>query len=458
MTRNKKHLIAKFLLVFAALPIAIYGYSEGPDAFRTGAPGDAVASHGSGTCLDSGCHSGPALNAGGGSVKIILQSGTTYTPGVKQRIMVQILDAAKQKFGFELTARLASNITAGQAGDFTTADGLTQILCADGGPKPVKGCAASVSLQFIEHSVSGYNASTSGGYTYQFDWTPPTTNVGNVTLYVAANAGPGGLAVQTGANVYTTNVTLTPSAVVVVTTPSITPGGVVPVYSSSTTVQPGSWFSVYGNNLTAATTLWNGDFPASLGGTTVTVNGKNAYLWFVSSGQINAQAPDDTATGSVPVVVTSTGATATTTITLAPAGPSFLLLPDAKHATGIILTPDNSGSQAGGTYDLLGPTTAGAGFRAAKKGENVAIYAVGFGPTIPAVPAGKIYSGAAPAVVFPQVTLGGVPLTVDFAGIVGAGLYQLNFKIPANMGSGDLTLAATANGLQTQASIVIPVQ
>jgi uncharacterized protein (TIGR03437 family) len=232
----------------------------------------------------------------------------------------------------------------------------------------------------------------------------------------------------------------------------------VPVYSTSTTIQPGSWFSVYGSNVAAATTVWNGDFPKTLGGTTVTVNGKPAYLWFVSSGQINAQAPDDTATGTVPVVVTTAGGSASTTITLASAGPSFLLLADAKHATGIILTPDNSGSQGGGTYDLLGQTSAGPGFRPAKKGENVAIYAVGCGPTNPAVPAGQIYAGAAPMVSTPQVTLGGVPVTVDFAGIVGAGLYQLNFKIPANAGSGDQVLQGTSNGAQTQANIVIPVQ
>jgi uncharacterized protein (TIGR03437 family) len=447
MSRNRTLFASRALLILSALPVAVYGYESGPLPFRTGAPGD------DGTCLGSGCHSGSALNAGGGSVKIVLREGNTYTPGVKQIIMVQIVDAAKQKFGFELTARLASNVPVSQAGDLASSDSLTQVICADGGVKPAGGCAANVPIQFVEHTMAGYTASTAGGYTYQFVWTPPATNAGDVNLYVAANAGPGGLAVSTGANIYTANVKLTPAAAA--TAPSITPGGVVPVYSSSTTVQPGSWFSVYGSNLAAATALWNGDFPTSLGGTTVTVNGKNAYLWFVSSGQINAQAPDDTATGSVPVVVTSGGVSATTTITLAPAGPSFLLLADAKHATGIILTPDNSGSQGGGVYDLLGT---GAGFRAAKKGENVAIYAVGFGPTNPAVPAGKIFSSAAPVVTLPQVTLGGAPVTVDFAGIVGAGLYQLNFKIPANAGTGDLALTATVNGVQTQTGIVIPVQ
>jgi uncharacterized protein (TIGR03437 family) len=446
MSMNKKFIIAKILLILAAIPILIYGYSEGPDPFLTGAPGDS-------TCVV--CHSGAGLNKGSGTVKILLPNGNSYTPGAKQRIQVQITDAAKQKFGFELTARSSSNA---QAGDLASADKLTQVICADGGSKPASGCAANVAIQFVEHTSLGFNASTPGSYTYQFDWTPPATGAGDVTLYVAANAGPGNPPVQTNCNIYTATATLTAATAPPPTPPSITQGGVVPVYSSSTTVQPGSWFSVYGNNLAAATTIWNGDFPTSLGGTTVTVNNKPAYLWFVSSGQINAQAPDDTATGTVPVVVTTAGGSASTTITLASSGPSFLLLGDAKHATGIILTPDNSGSQGGGAYDLLGPTSAGAGFRPAKKGENVAIYAVGCGPTISPVPAGQIFAGAVKMVSTPQVTLGGVPLTLDFAGIVGAGLYQLNFKIPANAGSGDQALQGTSNGGQTQANIVIPIQ
>ena len=34
----------------------------------------------------------------------------------------------------------------------------------------------------------------------------------------------------------------------------------------------------------AGTAVWNGDFPTSLGGTSVTINGRPAYLSFVSSG------------------------------------------------------------------------------------------------------------------------------------------------------------------------------
>jgi uncharacterized protein (TIGR03437 family) len=48
----------------------------------------------------------------------------------------------------------------------------------------------------------------------------------------------------------------------------------VPVYSSVNTVQPGSWISIFGNNLTGTTASCNGDFPTSLGGTSVQIDGK----------------------------------------------------------------------------------------------------------------------------------------------------------------------------------------
>ncbi len=452
---KQRKFLLKIGLIAAVVPVLAYAYEFGPDPRRTGAPGD------SGTCLGSGCHTGTALNTGGGSIKITDGSGaalTTYTPGVKQRIKVQITDAAKAKFGFEFTARLASNLSNGQAGDFITVDALTQTLCDDGSPKNNGGSCGKFPVQFIEHTQAGYAASTNGGYTYQFDWTPPAAaSAGSVTLYAAGLGGPAGAANQSNANVYTTNVTLTPAATNP-NAPSITAGGVVPVYSSSTTIQPGNWFSIYGANLAAATTVWNNDFPTSLGGTTVNVNGKPAYLWFVSAGQINAQAPDDTATGTVPFTVTTANGTATTTVTLAPSAPSLLLLGDGKHATGIIVTPDGSGSQAGGVYDLLGPSTLGAGFRGAKKGEPVALYGVGLGPTVAPVPAGKFFSGATLTTTLPTVTLGGVSVKVDFAGIVGAGLYQINFSVPQNVGSGEQTILATINGVTTQANITIPIQ
>ena len=82
---------------------------------------------------------------------------------------------------------------------------------------------------------------------------------------------------------------------------------------------------------------------------------------------------------------------------------------------------------------------------------------MGFGPTTPAVPAGKAYSGAAPTTNPVTVTVGGVLAKVLFAGAVASGVYQINIIVPA-AGSGDQPLIATVNGIQTPAGVLLAVQ
>jgi uncharacterized protein (TIGR03437 family) len=341
---------------------------------------------------------------------------------------------------------------------------LTQVLCIDGSTSPAAGCPAKTggTLQWIEHTLQGYEASaTPPSYTYNFTWTPPATNVGTVTLYAAGNAVTGALVV-TGTHEYLTKLTLSP------TTgngnaPTITSGGVNPLYSTATTIQPGAWAQMYGTNLgPAGTTLWKGDFATTLAGTTVTVNGKLASLYFVSPSQLNFQSPNDTATGSVPVVVTTANGSATSTVTLGAVGPSFLLL-NGQHVTGIILRPDGSGGQLPGTpnsYDLLGPTGSSFGYPtvAAKAGDSVELYAVGFGPTNPALPSGQALTTYGTATNPITLLINNKSVTPSFAGITEAGLYQINLTIPAGLGTGDVSLVGQVAGAQTPAGVVISLQ
>jgi uncharacterized protein (TIGR03437 family) len=242
--------------------------------------------------------------------------------------------------------------------------------------------------------------------------------------------------------------------------PTITTGGVVPIFSSVPTIQAGSWISIYGTSLADNIYTWTGSFPTSLGGDTVTINGKPAYLWFVSPTQLNVQAPDDTMTGSVDVVVNTPYGPANSTVTLAPVAPSFNLFDSSKYVAGVIPTANGSGAYGGGTYDLLGPS----GFfsfstRPVKAGETVELYGVGFGPTTPPVPAGQVYNG--PGAQTPAgavtVTIGGMPATVAFSGITEAGSYQINVVIPAT-GSGDQLVQASVGGATTQSNVYITVQ
>lgn len=241
--------------------------------------------------------------------------------------------------------------------------------------------------------------------------------------------------------------------------PSITRGAIVPVDSTVNTIQPGEWVSIFGANLATATAAWNGNFPTSLGGTSVSINGKPAYLSFVSPAQINVQAPDDSVTGPVPVVVTTPGGTAASTVTIAPFAPSFLLL-DSGHVAGLIIRTDGSGAYGGGTYDILGPTGNSLGYAtvAAKAGDAVELFTVGLGPTNPSEPAGRAFSGAAATANPVNLLINNVGVTPSFAGLSGAGLYQINFILPAGLGTGDLPLKALVGGANTQAGVVISLQ
>ncbi len=290
-----------------------------------------------------------------------------------------------------------------------------------------------------------------------------TLNVTGGTGSYAGKGGTGSATLAVDRNIktftYTLNGTLTLAGPVSVP-PGITPNGIVPVYTDTPLIQPGAWISIYGTSLADNTALWNGDFPTTLGGVTVTINNKPGYLWFVSSGQLNLQAPDDTARGCVPVVITTPKGTVTTTVELANVSASLSLL-DGVYVAAVIPTPNGGGAYGSGTYDLAGPVNRFAfNTRPARRGETVVLYGVGLGPTQPAVASGKIFSGAAATVNRVEVKLGNnvssfVEAPVAFSGLVGAGLYQLNITVPQNAPTGDAIVQVTvltntgAEGTQT---------
>jgi uncharacterized protein (TIGR03437 family) len=238
--------------------------------------------------------------------------------------------------------------------------------------------------------------------------------------------------------------------------PSISANGVVPVFSTSTSIATGSWISIYGSNLASATSNWNGDFPTNLGQVAVTIDSRPAYLWFVSPTQINAQVPDDSNTGTVNVSVSTPGGTSTTTVTLSEYAPSFSLL-NSKYPAAIVLTPGSPGNSGNG-YDIIGPVGAFSfTTRPVAAGETLILYGVGFGPTQPTVPAGRAFSSSAPLVTLPTISIGNIQATVNFGGLVEAGLYQFNVVVPA-AGSGDQILQATVGGVTTQSAIYITLR
>ncbi len=113
------------LAFIAVLPVALLAHIEGPDARHTAAPGDDQLACATGGC-HTGTHTGGPINSAGGQVTATFSSGATYTPGGSPiTITVKVTDPSNTRFGFQMTARLESDLSNGAAGDF--AAGTNQI-------------------------------------------------------------------------------------------------------------------------------------------------------------------------------------------------------------------------------------------------------------------------------------------------------------------------------------------
>jgi uncharacterized protein (TIGR03437 family) len=63
-----------------------------------------------------------------------------------------------------------------------------------------------------------------------------------------------------------------------------------------------------------------------------------------------------------------------------------------------------------------------------------------------------MFSGANPLANTVTATIGGQPAVVQFAGVVGAGLVQINVQVPAGMAGGDAPVILSVGGVSTQAT------
>ena len=233
-------------------------------------------------------------------------------------------------------------------------------------------------------------------------------------------------------------------------TPVIT--SVVNAFSGAAAISPNSWITINGSNLASHQRTWqNSDFannsmPAALDGVSVTLNGKHAYISYISATQLNILSPPDLDIGTVQVQVNNNGATsAPFNIQAQKYSLSFFTF-DGSHVTA---------THADGT--LLGPASLYPGRSSpAKPDEAIILYANGFGPSVTTIVSGSpTQSGSLPAL--PVITIGGNSATVQFAGLVSPGTYQFNVVVPAAAVPGDDNLAATYSGLTTQTGVVLAV-
>jgi uncharacterized protein (TIGR03437 family) len=482
MTRLNKIVIA---VLGASIPVLIYGYAEGPDAGLAGVPGEANCTY---------CHSG---SSGSGNVKVTFPGGLVYTPGVAQHLVVTVSDSSQRRWGFELTARQANNTNV-QAGAFTPGpDGFTQLVCTQTTFQTESfglSCPSSMPLEYIEHTLRGTQSGVRNSASFQFDWTPPASDVGSVAIYVAGNAANGDNN-TTGDHIYLQHYTLSAA-------PPPTPPPTITSVVNAAGLQPAiaadTWVTIQGTNLATSSRPWSsseiagGALPTQLDGVSVTIDGNPAYVSYISPTQINVQSPDDASLGPVSVVVNNNnGSSAPFTVQLQPASPAVYLWSNQYSVSmeancGVVGASSVFGGvtappvQSSGVLTLWGmglsPTdpTAACGFigpatlfsnvptAPAAPGDTVVLWGTGFGPTSPASPAGQLVpAGQVDSVTTsPSVLIGGIPAQVVSAALAPgeAGLYQITVQAPNGLADGDQPVAIQVNGVQSPAGVFITVQ
>jgi len=242
-----------------------------------------------------------------------------------------------------------------------------------------------------------------------------------------------------------------------ISTPTVDAGGVVSGASFQPGIVPGSWVTIKGTGLSpVASDTWdnaivNGKLPTILNGVSVSMGSKDAYVYFISPGQINVQAPD-IGTGQVPVTVKTPGGTSlAVTANVVAQAPAFFQWPGSQA----VATVNPSGALAVKNGTFPGSTTA-----AAEPGDVLILWGTGFGPTTPPVaagiqvPADKLYSVTA------TVKLGTTDLQVFGAALSPgyAGLYQIAIQVPAGMADGDYAIKATVNGATSPDGVILSVK
>ena len=225
---------------------------------------------------------------------------------------------------------------------------------------------------------------------------------------------------------------------------------------------PGSWAQVKGTNLSDVTRIWqDADFaglgsrlPTNLSGVQVMVNGTAAAVYYVSPTQVSFQIPMGVS-GTANVQVTRDGIAS-----------NIVSAQASASAPGIFPIIVNGTNYAAGVFldgKLVGDPSANSAFRKARPGDAIELFATGLAPS----PAGTTVSLSPLSGV--TVTIGSVTITTDFAGLVAAGEYQINFKVPqqfASMPEGNYPMTISINGLSSPATInsdppgpvILPIQ
>ncbi|MES1258339.1 MAG: hypothetical protein ABUS51_07905 [Acidobacteriota bacterium] len=214
----------------------------------------------------------------------------------------------------------------------------------------------------------------------------------------------------------------------------------------------GEIVAVFGSNLgpvdlQAGAFDSNGIMGSQLGATQVTFNGVPGPIVYTSAGAIAAIVPYEVSgadTVAVQVVFNSQPSSPVT-LPVAAAAPGIFTANASGSGPGAILNAD---------YSLNSPDNP------APAGGIVIVYATGGGPTNPPAATGAITTAATALASDVQVTAGGQPANVLYAGNAGgevAGAVQLNLQLPGDV-TGTVPIVVSVAGVASQATATVSIR
>jgi uncharacterized protein (TIGR03437 family) len=227
-------------------------------------------------------------------------------------------------------------------------------------------------------------------------------------------------------------------------------------------IAPGSWVEIYGSNLAKAPQQWqSSDFfngsaaPTSLGGVTVTINGRSAFISYVSPGQINVQAPSGLTPGKARVQVMNDNGTSTGfSVTVTASEPGILAFAqNVASENALAIFPDFQTFALPPILYPAVPPLPDVPSRQPRPGDAIIFYGIGFADI-----AGQIFSSAAPLPGTVEVTIGGLPAQILYGGPAPGtvGLYQFNVVVPDAHGIAGVEFRL--NGISLDQHLVLALQ
>lgn len=238
-----------------------------------------------------------------------------------------------------------------------------------------------------------------------------------------------------------------------------TTSGVVNGASFLAGIASGSWLTIRGTDLASTTRIWaSADFkdnrlPTSLDGVSVKINNRDALVYYISPTQINALAPSDAATGPVSVTVTnSLGTSQPAQASYQQYAPALFAFDPQNRIYPAAVHPDGTFVGRAGLFGTAATTVP------ARPGGRISLFGTGFGATNPAADPAIVLSGAAPLITPNnlRILINNVAATIEFAGMVSNGLYQINIVVP-EVPDGDQTLVAEIGGQRSPSTMRLTI-